>query len=173
MSTRTPQERIRASIALTHAWTLAERLLQHDKANPSFKLEDLKSDEERQVYTDAVLAWLADADGRTERANQINALRGHGFAVSADEAERVAAMARADIDRFIERQRSGESEQPRHSGSVKPGYCWVCRLLVGSSSGATLHLSDNLITDVHNTCAMKDDRCVPVSKVSFILKESR
>lgn len=155
----TPQQRVRMSIAVTVVDELAERLLQHDKANQAYKLRHLRSDDERKVYRDAILAFLADPTGRLLRVNKVNQLRGHDHAIADDEAESIARQARRDIEMYA----AGVA----NFGQVKPGHCWFCKTRITPEDAFFMEITATLKVDVHGSCASNDPRCEMVTAFSF------
>lgn len=157
----TPRQQVRKSIAIAVVDEIAERLLQHDKANPSYTLRDLRSDDERKVYRDAALEWLASPTGRTMRLNKIHSLRSHGFAFAESEEQQVAARARQDIERYG--LRAAVVSHP------VAGRCWVCSNRITPAEACVLELSATNKVDAHASCCSKDPRFELLSSFSFRL----
>lgn len=149
MSTATPQERVRASIALTVTPEMAERLLQHDKANPSFTLEDLLDDDERAIYL-AEIMELFSPERRAERTIRFNTLRGYTHAKTEDEQQTIDKQAREDIAKY-----GARTDVPRF-GTIRPGFCYVCRERV-LTDRAVLMITENLQGEAHGLCLAKDE----------------
>lgn len=154
----TPKDQVRASIAMTHCFSIAERLLQADKCNPSFKLTDLRDDNERGIYIDAAASFLLDQVGRTERTHLLNQTRAHGFASVEDEHEQIAQQAQRDIAQY-----GGVA----NFGDVRPGCCWLCRQPITLSDGIAMEISATLRVDVHGHCASEHPKCEMVSAFAF------
>ncbi len=147
MSTATPQERVRASILLTVLPIIAERLLQVDKANPAYKLSDLRDDDERAIYF-ADAEELMSPERRCERGHRLNSLRAHGFALAEKDDRELEAMARADVRRY--------GSERQHFGRVPENVCLAC-LEPTILNKVTVWIGVGLKADAHGLCCAKDD----------------
>jgi hypothetical protein len=162
VSTSTPQERVRASIALTITHEMAERLLQHDKANPAFKLSDLQDDAERAIFLADIMELLSP-ERRAERTIRLNTLRGHAHAIAEKDQRDVEVQARQDGRRFGTR------------GPVPPvpapGRCYICHDRITPIDAYVLELSASMKASVHGSCASKHpDKYELMSSFTFRLK---
>lgn len=166
MSTATPQDRVRASIALTVTDEMADRLLQHDKANPAFRLADLRDEDERAVFRADILELLSP-ERRAERAIRLNAIRAHTHAAKEDEHQMSMRQARQDIARFG----AGTDGHGSHFGAVRPGYCVVCHKPV-VTDGATVLITEHLRADAHGLCCAMDagERFELIAEFSYRMK---
>lgn len=164
----TPQDQIRASIAMTHAVALGERLLQADKANPSYKLSDLRCDNERAVYIDAAASFLLDQAGRLERIETLNQIRSHGHALADHEAESVMVQARKDAAFF------GDPIVQAFM-TTNPRFCPLCRKELLYAGRATVQITEGIAADAHGLCmAMHpSERFEFISEGSYKLIEVR
>jgi hypothetical protein len=148
----TPKEQVRASIALTHSIPVAERLLQADKANPSFKLTDLRDDNERAIYIDAAASFLLDQVGRIERMHLLNSTRSHGHALADQVNEDVDRQARQDIVMF------GDPILAKFM-RTNPKRCPLCEeVLITNAVDVLLTPSGNITGRAHGLCCNKDER---------------
>lgn len=156
------QDRVRQSVVHKVAPDVILARYRAMKGLATARLEDIPP-AVMAVLVGDVLAFLSPENLR-HSVQACNRVQAHSFAVQDDEAESIAAQARRDIEHY------GGTRSHFAFNGVAPGHCFVYRLRVGAINGATLHLTEDLIADVHTECAMKDERCIPVSKVSFILK---
>lgn len=162
----TPKDQIRASIAMTHAIAIAERLLQADKSNPSYKLSDLRDDNERGIYVDAAASFLLDQTGRTERAEALNQCRAHGFAVADDPQETLMRDARQDAVTF------GDPVVQAFM-STSPRFCAICKEELITNRVDVL-ITDHLRGQAHGLCcARRDDRYEFVNEFTYKLLEAK
>jgi hypothetical protein len=148
----TPKEQIRAALVVTHSIPMAERLLQIDKCNPSFKLSDLRDDDERGIYIDAVASFMLDQIGRVERMHLLNSTRSHGAAI--------ADQANADLDRQA-RQDIATFGDPILAKFMRtnPKYCALCgEVLITNAVDVLLTPSGNITGRAHGLCCNKDER---------------
>ncbi len=141
----TPQERVRASIVLTVAGEVAQRLLQSVKANPAYKLADLRTEDERAIFIEAAMAFLLDPKIREDAATKLNQLRSHGHAL--EDGEAVAWQARQDVVRY--------SDVPRF-GVVNSKGCYACHEPV-ITNRVTLIITENIHAEGHGLCFAKDE----------------
>jgi hypothetical protein len=148
--TTTPKEQVRASIAMTHCFAIAERLLQADKACPSFKLSDLRDDNERGIYVDAAASFLLDQVGRTERAELLNQTRAHGFATADAEQEDVMRQARRDIHTFA-------NPMVQAFLRTNPRFCPLC-LDPLISNRVDVQITEAIKGTAHGLCCAKDEQ---------------
>lgn len=145
----TPIDRVRASIAATVTPEMAARLLQHDKANPSFRLADLVDDDERAVFVADILD-LFSPERRAERTIRLNSLRAHRQALREREQQAVATQAKTDrvifgdplLVKFIQ---------------TNPNYCPLCGEEVITNAVDVL-LTNSIKHRAHGLCCAKDEQ---------------
>lgn len=168
MST-TPQDRVRASIALTRAAAFADVLLQCDKANPSFRLDrDLVDEHERAIWIEDVVAFLLDHERRLKRTVRLNALRSHGHALAENEQQTAEWQARQDVVKFGGHRFSSGDRQ--HYGRTPENVCLVCTEPIITNK-ATVWIGERLKADAHGQCCAKDDgRFELISQFAFRVK---
>lgn len=145
----TAKEQVRASIILTHAHAIAERLLQVDKCNPAFRLADLRDDNERGIYIDAAASFLLDAAGRLERTEALNQTRAYVHAIHEDEQQTIDARARQDVAIF------GHPLLAKFM-RTSPNFCAVCGDVLMTNAVDVL-LTDSLKGRAHGLCCAKDE----------------
>lgn len=162
----TAKEQIRASIAMTHAIPIAERLLQADKTNPSFKLSDLLDDNERAIYIDAVASFLLDQAGRLERTEALNQCRAHGHALGEVEQRAVERQARQDVILF------GDALMQAFL-QTNPQYCPLCKEKLGPCGVADVKVTEGITCKAHSLCCAKNDRFEFISEFLYRLTEAR
>lgn len=95
-----PKDRVRASIALTVVPEIAERLLQWCKANPAFKLADLRDDDERAIFYSVVCDHLFTMAALDDVIARFNALRAQGHAIAESDTRATSRQARQDIRKY-------------------------------------------------------------------------
>lgn len=160
----TPHAQIRASMALTHAYEIGERLLQADKCNPAFKLSDLQDDDERGIYIDAAASFLLDQAGRVERTEALNQCRAHGHALKDREAESIAAQAKRDIE-------FGGDPFVQAFMTTNPKHCAICKEILICNAVDVL-VTENLKGRAHGLCcAKRDDRFEFINEFTYKLLE--
>jgi hypothetical protein len=149
----TPHERVRRQVCGVILPQLAELLYQADKGSPHAKLIDLRSEEARAVYVAEALMILSP-EGRHERVTRVNQVQAETFAYADTDAEDAARQVRQDVARFRSRVPAAPPVVS-HFGSVRPGYCHICRQPV-LTDAAVLWLGDALKTDAHGLCCAMD-----------------
>jgi len=146
------RDQIRDSIAAAITPLIAEMILKHDKAQPSYKLADLRNQDERAVFLAAVLELLSPARV-AERMVRFDIVRAHTHAQRDHEQESVEAQARHDIARL---------ERP-----VVARRCYLCGDPVELPDAYGLYISTTDQAHVHGACASADARCEVLSTFAF------
>ncbi len=150
------RDQIMASIADAITPLIAELILRHDKAQPKYRLSDLRDQDERAVFIADVMELLSP-ERVAERMVRFDIVRSHNNAKREQEQQSVEAQARQDVARF----------------AFKSGCCHICGDRVFTNR-ATLHLSASVITEIHGLCAAKDEsRFEFVNEFIYRVRESQ
>lgn len=160
-----PVDQVRHQMRTRLLPQIAELILRADKGVASMTLADLRSDESRAVYIHAALS-LFEPLVQAERRRRVHLSDAHVFGNRDTEQQEVTLQARADVGRF-----GNPAFTSSHYGSVRPGFCWVCKERITPADAFVLELSATLKADVHGACCQDDAKFELMSAFSFRLIE--